>query len=81
VPYLLIFKKILHMEEHPTPAAAPAACFKNIVGGLVYFLSVIDVGEISWLGCISNRKKHLFKRSTRTKVFFPAVCTPICTLN
>ena len=31
--------------------------FKYIVGGLVNFLSVIDVGEISCTGCISNRKK------------------------
>jgi hypothetical protein len=43
----------------------------NIVGGLVNFLSVIDVGEISK----KTFQNNLFKPSTRTKVFSSSVHT------
>jgi hypothetical protein len=44
---------------------------------------LIDVGEISCTGCISNRtfQNNLFKPNTRTEVFFSAVCTLIYMLN
>ena len=55
----------------------------DIVGGLVNFLSMIDVGEISCTGCISNRtfKITCLNRVPVLMFFFPAVCTLIYTLN
>jgi hypothetical protein len=68
---------ILRNRRHRMhPGCTDPLLNNNIVGGLVNFLSVIDVGKISCTGCISNRKKpfkkNLFKPSTRTKVFFPS---------